>query len=48
MLMNLYESYAHAVLHGQIIAFLVKMTIWPQWPQMTPDWNITHNIGREC
>ena len=24
------------------------MTFWPQWPQMTPDWNITHNIGRGC
>ena len=31
----------------EIIAFLVKMTFWPQWPQMTPDMNIwPHNIGR--
>ena len=22
------------------------MTFWPQWPHMTPNWHLTHNIGR--
>ena len=22
------------------------MTFWPYWPQMIPDWRLTHNIGR--
>ena len=44
--MNMYESYGHAVYHVRIKAFLVKMTFWPQWPQMTQDWRLTHNIGR--
>ena len=39
--MNMYESYGHAVYHVRIIAFLVKMTFWPQWPQMTQDWRLT-------
>ena len=28
-LINMYKSYGHAMLHGQVIAFLVKMTFWP-------------------
>ena len=40
-LMNMYESYDHAVLHGRVIAFLVQMAYWPQWPQMNPDWHLT-------
>ena len=34
--MHMYEYYGHAMQHRQVIAFLVKMTFWPQWPQMTP------------
>ena len=22
------------------------MTFWPQWPHMTPNWHLTHNIGK--
>ena len=40
-LMNIYESYGHARLHEQVIAFLVKMTFWPLRPQMTPEWHLT-------
>ena len=40
-LMNMYESYGHAVYHVRIKAFLVKMTFWPQWPQMTQDLRLT-------
>ena len=39
--MNMYESYGHAVYHVRIKTFLVKMTFWPQWPQMTQDWRLT-------
>ena len=39
--MNMYESYGHAVYHVRIKACLVKMTFWPQWPQMTQDWRLT-------
>ena len=35
--MHIYESYGHAMKHEQVTAFLVKMTFWPLWPQMTPD-----------
>ena len=28
-LINLCKSYGHAMVHEQVIAFLVKMTFWP-------------------
>ena len=45
--MHMYVSYGHAMEHGHIIAFLVKMTFWapndPKWPQIDI-WH--HNIDR--
>ena len=32
--MYMYESYGYDMKYGRVIAFLVKMTLWPQ---MTPD-----------
>ena len=34
--MYMYESYGYDMKHGRVIAFLVKMTFWPLWPQITP------------
>ena len=33
--MYVHESNGHAMQYGGVIAFLVKITFWPQWPQMT-------------
>ena len=34
--MNMHEFHVHTILSEGEIAFLVKMTFWPLWPQMIP------------
>ena len=36
-LMHMHESRINATHSVGLDAFLVKMTFWPLWPQMTPD-----------
>ena len=53
-IMHIYELHGYTMLHrGNYtmyslaeVAFLLKMTIWPQWPQMTQIDIWPLNIGR--
>ena len=40
-IMHVHKSRVNATYSEELDAFLVKMTFWPQWPQMTPDWHLT-------
>ena len=46
--MHIYELHGYTMLHRgnntmyslAEVAFLLKITFWPQWPQMTSDWHL--------